>query len=138
MVVLKQPVRDTAQVVAHLVWDQEVGGSSPVIPTMMSFFNLKEKIMETIIAFGWGAVTMFFIGMSVVVFQLKNQVKQLSLTNQNLERYISDVSREMEETNSQLHQRMDGDVNDLQRQLDSRLDRLEHKLTSDLNLLKEV
>jgi len=105
---------------------------------MMSFFNLKEKIMETIIAFGWGAVTMFFIGMFVVVFQLKNQVKQLLLTNQDLERYISDVSREMEETNSQLHQRMDGDVNDLQRQLDSRLDRLEHKLTSDLNLLKEV
>ena len=25
--------RDVAQVVAHLVWDQGVGGSSPVIPT---------------------------------------------------------------------------------------------------------
>ena len=85
--------------------------------------------METIIAFSCGVVTMFFIGMFVVVVQLKNQVKQLSLTNQNLERYISDVSKEMEETNSFINQRIDGDVADLQRQIDSRLDKLESKLT---------
>jgi len=99
--------------------------------------------METIIAFGWGVVTMFFIGMFVVVVQLKNQVKQLSLTNQNLERYtsnleryISDVSRKMEESNSQLHQRVDGEVSDLQRQLDSRFDKFENKITNKKEILK--
>jgi len=77
--------------------------------------------METIIAFSWGVVTMFFIGMFVVVVQLKNQVKQLSLTNQNLERYISDV---------------DGEVTDLQRQLDSRFDKFENKITNKKEILK--
>jgi len=92
--------------------------------------------METLIAFSWGVVTMFFIGMFVVVVQLKNQVKQLSLTNQNLERYISDVSRKMEEANSQLHQRVDGEVSELQRQLDSRFDKFENKITNKKEILK--
>ena len=33
MVVLQQPVRDVAQLVAHLVWDQRVARSSRAIPT---------------------------------------------------------------------------------------------------------
>jgi len=92
--------------------------------------------METLIAFSRGVVTMFFIGMFVVVVQLKNQVKQLSLTNQNLERYISDVSQRMEETNFQLHQRVDGEVSELQRQLDSRFDKFENKITNKKEILK--
>lgn len=92
--------------------------------------------METIIAFGWGAVTMFYVGMIVVVFQLRNQVRQLVLSIQNLEQHISDLSREMDETNSQIHIRIDGDVSDLQRQLDSRLDKLENKITKKQEILK--
>ena len=92
--------------------------------------------METIIAFGWGAVTMFYVGMIVVVFQLRNQVRQLVLSIQNIEQHISDLSREMDETNSQIHIRIDGDVSDLQRQLDSRLDKLENKITKKQEILK--
>ena len=39
MVVLQQPVRDVAQLVAHLVWDQRVARSSRAIPTK----NLKSR-----------------------------------------------------------------------------------------------
>ena len=35
-------IRDVAQVVAHLVWDQRVAGSSPVIPTN----NLVAQLVE--------------------------------------------------------------------------------------------
>lgn len=93
--------------------------------------------METIIAFGCGAVTMFFIGMFVVVVQLRNQVKQLSLTNQNLEGYITDVSKGVEDSNSMIHQRIDSDVNELYRQFDSRFDKLENKLTNQIDLKQD-
>ena len=41
------PPRDVAQVVAHLVWDQGVVGSSPVIPTIKGLLAQSVRAVDS-------------------------------------------------------------------------------------------
>ena len=52
--------------------------------------------METIIAFGWGAVTMFYVGMIVVVFQLRKSVKKLESEIRDANETLQDVYTQLE------------------------------------------
>ena len=58
-VVLQQPTREVAQVVAHLVWDQRVAGSNPVFPTNLLnpfLMSKAEKILYMVM------YTLFTVG----------------------------------------------------------------------------
>jgi|688.fasta_scaffold87624_1 hypothetical protein len=99
--------------------------------------------METIIAFGWGAVTMFYVGMIVVVFQLRKSVKQLESdvmdTDGTLAEIFKTVIQKEKETMNYvdtLHNTSENHVNEIYRYIDSRFDKFENKITNKQEILK--
>ena len=51
-------IRDVAQLVARLLWEQDVAGSNPVIPTNKTKFDLVSSLV------------LFFIAKSMVIIRL--------------------------------------------------------------------
>lgn len=99
--------------------------------------------METIIAFGWGAVTMFYVGMIVVVFQLRKSVKELESQIRDANETLHDVYKQLEEKEGKsvdytdrLHSKHEADLNELYRYIDSRFDKFENKITNKKEILK--
>lgn len=99
--------------------------------------------METIIAFGWGAVTMFYVGMIVVVFQLRKSVKKLESEIRDANETLQDVYTQLENKEvslirytDELNHNTESNMNELYRYIDSRFDKFENKITNKKEILK--
>ena len=99
--------------------------------------------METIIAFGWGAVTMFYVGMIVVVFQLRKSVKELESEIRDTNETLQDVYKQLEQKEEslirytdELNHNTESSMNELYRYIDSRFDKFENKITNKQEILK--
>ena len=105
--------------------------------------------METIIAFVWGAVTVFYIGMAVAVFQIRKQLKEvekeikdtndiLDSTILKFESNFGDTHRELENKekelynySTQLDQNLRDELEKLYSYIDSRFDKFESRIKSE-------
>ena len=105
--------------------------------------------METIIAFVWGAVTVFYIGMAVAVFQIRKQLKEVEIgikdTNDILDsailkfesisddthRTIDGKEKELYNYSTQLDQNLRDELEKLYSYIDSRFDKFESRIKSE-------
>ena len=105
--------------------------------------------METIIAFVWGAVTVFYIGMAVAVFQIRKQLKEVESeikdTNDILDatilkfesnfvdthRELKDKEKELYNYSTQLDQNLRDELEKLYSYIDSRFDKFESRIKSE-------
>jgi protein associated with RNAse G/E len=105
--------------------------------------------METIIAFVWGAVTVFYIGMAVAVFQIRKQLKEVESgikdTNDILDsailkfesmtddthRTIDGKEKELYNYSTQLDQNLRDELEKLYSYIDSRFDKFESRIKSE-------
>jgi hypothetical protein len=110
--------------------------------------------METLIAFIWGMITVFYIGMVVVVVQMRKTVKELESQIRDTNEGIQDVYKQLKETEASLIRyndeldynaktKMDSfihnnesNMNELYRYIDSRFDKFENKITNKKEILK--
>ena len=95
--------------------------------------------METIIAFVWGAVTVFYVGMAVVVVQMRKQVKEVEKQIKDMNGMIDNSFLQIQNEKSdltdyvdKLHQLSEDNVNELYRYIDSRLDKLHGQFSSNI------
>ena len=105
--------------------------------------------METIIAFVWGAVTVFYIGMAVAVFQIRKQLKEVesgikdtsdildsailkfeSMTD-DTHRTIDGKEKELYNYSTQLDQNLRDELEKLYSYIDSRFDKFESRIKSE-------
>ena len=105
--------------------------------------------METIIAFVWGAVTVFYIGMAVAVFQIRKQLKEVESgikdTNyifdsailkfesisDDTHRTIDGKEKELYNYSTQLDQNLRDELEKLYSYIDSRFDKFESRIKSE-------
>ena len=105
--------------------------------------------METIIAFVWGAVTVFYIGMAVAVFQIRKQLKEvesgIKYTSDILDsailkfesisddthRTIDGKEKELYNYSTQLDQNLRDELEKLYSYIDSRFDKFESRIKSE-------
>jgi DNA anti-recombination protein RmuC len=99
--------------------------------------------METLIAFIWGMITVFYIGMVVVVVQMRKSVKELESQIRDTNEGIQDVYRQLEQKekslidySDNLHNKSENDMNEIYRYIDSRFDKFENKITNKKEILK--
>ena len=105
--------------------------------------------METIIAFVWGAVTVFYIGMAVAVFQIRKQLKEVESeikdtndildstilkfesTSDDTHRMIDGKEKELYDYSTQLDQNLRDELEKLYSYIDSRFDKFESRIKSE-------
>ena len=95
--------------------------------------------MEIIIAFVWGAVTVFYVGMAVVVVQMRKQVKEVEKQIKDMNGMIDHSFLQIQNEKSdltdyvdKLYQLSEDNVNELYRYIDSRLDKLHGQFSSNI------
>ena len=105
--------------------------------------------METIIAFVWGAVTVFYIGMAVAVFQIRKQLKEVESgikdtsdildsailkfesISDDTHRTIDGKEKELYNYSTQLDQNLRDELEKLYSYIDSRFDKFESRIKSE-------
>ena len=105
--------------------------------------------METIIAFVWGAVTVFYIGMAVAVFQIRKQLKEVESrikdtndildstilkfesTSDDTHRMIDGKEKELYDYSTRLDQNLRDELEKLYSYIDSRFDKFESRIKSE-------
>jgi chromosome segregation ATPase len=104
--------------------------------------------MEILMAFVWGMITVFYIGMVVVVVQMRKEVKSLESKIRDLNEGIEDIYLQIEKTNSELardlknesnkltdysdvlHTHLYDEMNKVYAYIDSRFDKFENRIQS--------
>ena len=105
--------------------------------------------METIIAFVWGAVTVFYIGMVVAVFQIRKQLKEVESeikdtndildstilkfesTSDDTHRIIDGKEKELYDYSTRLDQNLRDELEKLYSYIDSRFEKFESRIKSE-------
>ena len=104
--------------------------------------------MEILMAFVWGMITVFYIGMVVVVVQMRKEVKSLESKIRDLNEGIEDIYLQIEKTNSEfardlkdetnklvdysdsINKNTENNINEVYRYIDSRFDKFENRIQS--------
>jgi chromosome segregation ATPase len=105
--------------------------------------------MEILMAFVWGMITVFYIGMVVVVVQMRKEVKSLESQIRDLNEGIEDIYLQIEKTNSEfardlkdetnklvdysdsINKNTENNINEVYRYIDSRFDKFESRIQND-------